>query len=125
SYAPYTDTPPVQYNGITTHAPQARPLGQTVSYYSAPSAGQLSPFSQSGAGGDPSLTGGRSTAGGTSSPAWSADRKEPVASLSSESPSGGQVPPWGMAMSPPPRSLTGTALPPYPLDAQYQGPNRG
>ncbi|KAG9115477.1 hypothetical protein FRC07_007532 [Ceratobasidium sp. 392] len=122
SYDLHAGGPPVQYNSVTTHAPQARPLG-TVSYYSTSSTGHQSPFSQNAGGGILS-TGVGSTAGGTSSPSqWSADRKEPAASLSSESPQGGgQAYPWGMAMSPPPRSMTGTALPPY---APPQGPNRG
>ncbi|KAG8678560.1 hypothetical protein FRC09_019743 [Ceratobasidium sp. 395] len=120
--------PPVQHGGITTHAPQARHLVQSASHYNVSSLDQ-----QPLASGNPPQTTATSTpvAGirnsfeSAPSPPWGVDRKQQVVSPVLASPSGSHTFPWGVATSPPPRSHTGTALPPYELTPQSQEYRRG
>ncbi|KAG8730185.1 hypothetical protein FRC10_003002 [Ceratobasidium sp. 414] len=121
----HTNLPPIQYNGVTTHSPQARPAIQFSGYHGVPGMDQQAPvphrFSQD-TGATTLIVGSQNSAeGNTTSPPWSADRKERVASPSSTSPSGSRAYSWGMA-SPPPRSFTGTVLPPYEPGPQPQEP---
>ncbi|KAG9074024.1 hypothetical protein FS749_014459 [Ceratobasidium sp. UAMH 11750] len=120
SYDPYASSPPVHFNGVTMHAPQARSAMQTVSYYSTSSTGQQSPVSHGFSdhtGATASLLGAQhSLDGGSTTPSWGVDRKERVTSSPHDGAS--QAHSWEMAASPPPRSITGTVPPPYVSNAQ-------
>ncbi|KAG9084589.1 hypothetical protein FS749_005113 [Ceratobasidium sp. UAMH 11750] len=119
SHDSHINLPPFQYAGITTHSPQARPPIQLGSYYSVPSADQQPRRLSQDTGATTPIIGGQNSAGSSSaSPPWSVDRKERVASPSTASRSGSRAYSWGMTASPPPRSFTGTVLPPYELQSQ-------
>ncbi|KAG8712191.1 hypothetical protein FRC08_014922 [Ceratobasidium sp. 394] len=138
SYDSYSH-PPVKHSAITVHAPAARPLSdqsvQSITYYGAQSSDQYSPasnrFSQTTGTTAPILMSNdtrNSTENRSAGLPWNPDRKERVASpqlppgaMPPSSPTGSSIHPWSKTMSPPPRSLTGTALPPYESGSQYQG----
>ncbi|KAG9080332.1 hypothetical protein FRC06_006770 [Ceratobasidium sp. 370] len=122
----HANLPPFQYNEVTTHSPQARPPVQFGSYYSVSSTDPqaLAPhrLSQDTGATTPIVGSQKSTETNSASSPRSADRKERMISPSPSSPSGSRAYSWGMAASPPPRSFTGTVLPPYELGPQSQEP---
>ncbi|KAG8725582.1 hypothetical protein FRC09_008439 [Ceratobasidium sp. 395] len=137
SYDSYSQSP-AHHGGITVHAPAARPLSnqsiQSITYYGTQSSDRQSPssnrFSQNTATTAPLVSNDArsSTENRSAGLPWNPDRKERVASpplplgaMPPGSPSGSSMHPWSQSMSPPPRSLTGTALPPYETGSQYQG----
>ncbi|QRW02152.1 hypothetical protein RhiLY_01149 [Ceratobasidium sp. AG-Ba] len=127
---PYT----TQQDGITVHAPQARPLSnqtiQSVTYYGTQSSDQQSPasnrFSQTTGTTAPLVSNdNRSSTDNPTGLFWVPDKKERVTSPALPP---GAMPPsrpessmhsWNHTASPAPRSLTGTALPPYDAGPQY------
>ncbi|KAG9120137.1 hypothetical protein FRC07_004502 [Ceratobasidium sp. 392] len=119
----------VQYAGITTHAPQPRPPAQLVGHYSVSGEDQQSPashsFSQNTVTTTPTVGIRNSLESGPTDRSWGTEKRERFVSSSSPSHNGGQADPWGLTTSPPPRSQTGTALPPYEFVPQEQEHRRG